>query len=281
MEFGISTQIFRRKEVTVDLLEAIRKAGHERLELFCNRPHLDFHNRGLLRSIARWFRENALPAPSMHLPFVENAGPAQKLWISVLDPERKRREFAIDEIKRSLELAELLSPDYVVMHLGNPDDTFSPVAFDYAYTAIAQIRAFAGVRVMIENIPNEISTIDRIREFKTVAEVSDIGICYDTGHGYLQGITSGFEHIQTTHIHDNHGEQDEHLWPFEGTLDWPSLIEKLVVANYQGPFVFETRGDNPAKGNDVRSRLRDLWEEAQDSLEEFRLKYKLDGTDLL
>lgn len=53
-------------------------------------------------------------------------------------------------------------------------DKFSPVAFDYAYAAIAQIRAFAGVQVMIENIPNEISTLDRIGEFKTVAEVSDI-----------------------------------------------------------------------------------------------------------
>src|SRR5262249_21265027 len=161
--------------------ESIRKAGYERLELFCNRPHLDFHNRTLIRSIGAWFRENALPPPSIHLPFVENIGPKQKLWISPLDPERRHREWAMDEIKRSLELADVVPTSYVVMHLGNPNDSFSPVLFDYAYAAIAQIRAFAGVRIMIENIPNEISTIERIAEFKRVAEVPDVGICYDTG----------------------------------------------------------------------------------------------------
>src|SRR2546422_8907862 len=81
MQFGISTQIHRGKAVTVDLLESIRKAGYDRVELFANRPHLDFHDRALLRSIGRWFTENALPAPSMHLPFIENVGPKDRVFI--------------------------------------------------------------------------------------------------------------------------------------------------------------------------------------------------------
>jgi sugar phosphate isomerase/epimerase len=275
MEFGISTQIHRRQAVTVDTLESIRRAGFERLELFCNRPHFDFHDRSLMRSIGRWFQENALPAPSFHLPFMENVGPTQKIWISVLEPERRLRETAIDEIKRSLELADHVRPAYVVMHLGNPGESFTPVTFDFAYSAIVQIRAFAGVDVMIENIPNDISTIARIEEFKAVAQLSNIGICYDTGHGHLQGNTNGFEHIQTTHVHDNNGHKDEHLWPFEGTLEWPALIEKLILANYKGPFVFETRGNDLSKGGEAKSRLGDLWDEAQHSIEEFRLKHKL------
>ena len=277
MEFGISTQVHLRRAVTVDLLESVRRAGFQRFELFCNRPHFDFHDRGLMRSIGRWFQENSLPAPSLHLPFLENIGPTQKLWISVLNPERKHREWALDEVKRALELTDHVRPSYVVMHLGNPGQEFSPVAFDYAYTAIAQIRAFAGVQVMIENIPNEISTLDRIQEFKSVAAVPDLGICYDTGHGHLQGPASGLDRTNTMHVHDNHEEKDEHLWPFEGTLDWPKLIEQLVMAKYKGPFVFETRGDNPAKGSEVRSRLEDLWEEAENSIDEFRLKYKINS----
>jgi len=275
MEFGISTQIYRRQSITVELLEKIRKAGYQHLELFCNRPHLDFHNQSLVRSIGRWFQENALPAPSIHLPFVENVGPKQKVWISVLEADRRRRDYAMDEIKRSLELAERVSPSYVVMHLGNPGDEFSPVVFDLAYAAIAQIRALAPVEIMIENIPNDISTIGRIEDFKAVAQLSDIGICYDSGHGHLQGITEGFEHIRTTHVHDNNGEKDEHLWPFEGTLNWPQLVEKLLIARYTGPFVFETRGEDLSKGDEARSRLEELWAEAQSSLEEFRLKYNL------
>ena len=260
----------------MDLLESIRKAGYEHFELFGNRPHLDFHDRPLLRAIGRWFQENALPAPSLHLPFIENIGPAQRIWISVLEPERFRREAALDEIKRSLELADHVELSHVVLHLGNPKETFTPVAFEYAYAAIMQIRGFAGVDVMIENIPNEVSTMERIREFQTVSQIPEIGICYDTGHAHLQGPNDNFENVCTTHVHDNHGEKDEHLWPFEGTLNWPALIEKLVVANYKGPLVFEARGEELEKGVEVRGRLQDLWDEAEDSLEEYRLKYKLE-----
>src|SRR5437016_8414504 len=124
MQFGISTQIHRSQPVTVDLLESMRKAGYEHFELFCNRPHLDFHDRGLLRSIGRWFQENALPGPSLHLPFMENVGPKQVVWISVLAPDRRYREAAMDEIKRSLEFAGHLQLSYVVMHLGNPAEKF-------------------------------------------------------------------------------------------------------------------------------------------------------------
>ena len=273
MHFGISTQIYRGQPVTVDLLESIRRAGYEHIELFCNRPHLDFHNRALLRGIGSWFKENALPVPSLHLPFVEYVGPTQRIWISILEPERRYREAALDEMKRSLELTEHVSVSYVVLHLGNPREKFSPVAFDHAYAALTQIRAFAGVDVLIENIPNEISTLERIEEFRIVSRMPDIGICYDTGHGHLQGAHPTFEHIRATHVHDNHGDKDEHLWAFEGTLDWPALIEKLVLANYKGPLTFEARGEELSKGNEVKSRLQDLWEQAHSSIEEYRSKY--------
>jgi sugar phosphate isomerase/epimerase len=147
------------------------------------------------------------------------------------------------------------------------------MAFEYAYAAITQIRAFAGVEVVIENIPNEISTLERIEEFKTASQIPEIGVCYDIGHGHLQGAEPAFEHVRTTHVHDNHGDKDEHLWPFEGAIDWPALIEKLVVANYTGPLMFEARGEELSKGGEIRSRLRDLWSEAQNSIEEYRLKY--------
>src|SRR5499427_10589811 len=124
MEFGISTQIYRAQPVSVDLLEKIRKAGYDRFELFGSRPHLDFHNRSLLRAIGRWFQENALPAPSLHLPFVENVGPTERIWISVVEPERRHREAALDEIKRSLELADYVEVAYAVLHIGNPYEAF-------------------------------------------------------------------------------------------------------------------------------------------------------------
>src|SRR5260370_20069796 len=98
----------------------------------------------------------------MHLPFIENVGPKERRLISVLEPERRHRESAIDEIKRALELSDHVSLSYVVMHLGNPRDAFNPVAFEYAYAAVSHVRAFAYIAVIIENIPNEISTFERL-----------------------------------------------------------------------------------------------------------------------
>ena len=274
MDFGISTQFYRKAQVNVDLLESLRRAGYRRIELFCNRPHLDFHYRALLRAIGRWFDENELPAPSLHIPFFEGEG-TQRRWLSPLDAERRFRHEALDEIKRCLEFSDFLAPEYVVMHLGNPGQAFNPVMFEYAYAAIFNIRKHSGVRVMAENIPNEISTIERLQELKSVAELSDLGICYDSGHGHLQGITGDLGFVGTTHIHDNHGERDDHLWPFEGSIDWPGFVERLVLAGYDGNFIFEARGDDIQKGAEVRSRLRDMWDEAQNSIEEFRLRYRI------
>jgi sugar phosphate isomerase/epimerase len=275
MRFGISTQIYRGKPVTVELLESLRKAGYDCFELFAIRPHFDFHNRALLRAIGTWFSENALPAPSLHLPFIENVGPSQRVWISVLEPERRHREAALDEIKRSLEIGDLVPLAHAVLHLGNPKEAFTPLAFEYAYAAIAQIRAFAGVDVMIENIPNEISTLERIDEFMTASQIAGAGICYDTGHGHLQGASFAFEHVRTMHVHDNDGKKDEHLWPFDGSLQWPAFVEQLVVQDYKGPLIFEARGEELSKGDEVRSRLQDLWDEARSSIDEYRLKYAL------
>src|SRR5437867_3998040 len=183
MDFGISTRCLRSRAVTIDLLERLRRVESTRIELYANRPLFDFHDRPFLRSVARWFQENALASPSLHLPFEEDLGHGPKRPISLTHPERRNRENAMDETKRCLELAERIPIDYAVLHLGGPGEHFEPAKFDLAYAAIAGIQAFSGVRVFLENIPNEIATLDRLLEFKTVAELPDVGIRYDTGPG--------------------------------------------------------------------------------------------------
>ena len=33
--------------------------------------------------------------------------------------------------------------------------------------------------------------------------------------------------MASTHIHDNHGEKDEHLPPYDGTIDWAKAVKTL------------------------------------------------------
>ena len=57
--------------------------------------------------------------------------------------------------------------------------------------------------------------------------------------------------------------------------NWPALIERIVLSEFDGPMILEAGDERFDKARDSRSRLRDLVDEARNSIEEFRLKYKL------
>jgi sugar phosphate isomerase/epimerase len=44
--------------------------------------------------------------------------------------------------------------------------------------------------------------------------------------------------IVTSHIHDNHGDKDEHLLPYEGDIDWAATLAGLPAGV---PLVLELR----------------------------------------
>jgi len=259
MDLGISTRCFGTTPLTLDLLDRLRRAEFTRIELRGALPGFNYQNRTFLRSVARWFAENGLPGPSLHLPFEKD----------VLAALRIDRQQALDEIKRCLELSDLLPLDFVVLHLGSPGQAFNPVVFEYTYTVVTAIQAFAGCRVLLETLPNDIATMSRIVEFRTAAQLPDIGICYDTGHGEIDGV------VDAIHLNDSGDGPDDHLWPFEGKRNWPALVEQLVLSSYSGPMILEAGNERLEVASECRSRLRDLLDEAANSIDEFRLKYKL------
>lgn len=280
MDFGISTQCFQSGPLTVDLLERLRKAGFQRLEIHAVRPYFDFHDRPLVRGVARWFAENELPPPSLHLPFEEALHRGAALPLSITDRNPATRQYALDEIKRCLEASDRLTFAYAVLHIGNPGEASSPVLFDFAYAAIAMIRSFSGLKVLLETLPGEVATPSRIREFQAASQLDGIGICYDTGHACLAPPGEPVDYAvpemtEALHLSDNDGSADRHALPFEGIYDWKRFVENVVVSKYHGPFVLETRDERFAAASECRGRLADLIAEARNSIEEYRLKYKL------
>ena len=259
MDFGISTRCFGTASLSPAMLDRARRAEFDHIELHGALPGFNYHNRSAVREIAQWFRENEMPSPSLHLPFEED----------VLAARQIDRQRALDELKRCLEFGDLLPVRYAVLHWGAAGQEYNPVFFEYAYATISMIQSFSGMRVLIETLANGVATFERIAEFKNAAQIANIGICYDTGHGELDGLADAI------HLNDNKSDNDDHLWPFEGTRDWPALIERLVQSSFSGPLVLEANDDRLERGTSARSRLRDLWAEVENSIEEFRLKYKL------
>ena len=40
-------------------------------------------------------------------------------------------------------------------------------------------------------------------------------------------------------MHDNRGRTDDHLVPFEGTIDWPAALTAVQKVGYDGTLMFE------------------------------------------
>ena len=98
----------------------------------------------------------------MHMPLYADTemGRGGAPAVNVVHPEKSRRIDAMDEIKRALETAEEIPLRYLILHLGEREDRWSPRTLEHAMTAIEHLRAFArplGVKLLLENIQSEVT----------------------------------------------------------------------------------------------------------------------------
>ena len=266
---AVSTYVFIRQRLHPGLLDSLVRAGAEAVEIFAAKGHFNYHDRAHVMEIARWSRESGIPINSMHSPmfFDEQWGRDIMRPINVAEIERKRRIEAMDEIKRALEAAEHMPFRFLVQHMGNSNEEFDMHKFDAGMTSIEHLRAFGrplGVTLLLENIPNELSTPERLNEFVKRAHFEDVGFCFDTGHAHImssvrQAFEQMRERIHSTHIHDDPGSEDNHLWPGDGGIDWKETMELLQSAPHVPPLLLEINGDNqPNIAKGVEEAFRKL-----------------------
>lgn len=109
-----------------------------------------------------------------------------------------------------------------------------------------------GVNILVENFNRmykpDVYWIDNATDLLTMIEMVDHPLfhaVWDVGHANLQPMPQDEEmrllgsHIRALHIHDNLGDSDTHLLPFQGTMDMDSVIQGLQSIDYSGYFTFE------------------------------------------
>ena len=75
--------------------------------------------------------------------------------------------------------------------------------------------------------------------------VDNVGICWDFGHAALMGIDQREalrymgKRLKATHVADNNGMKDDHILPFQGSLDWRSILPVLGEIGYEGDLTYE------------------------------------------
>jgi sugar phosphate isomerase/epimerase len=245
----ISTHVFLRQRLHPGLLEALAKGGAQAIEVFAARHHFDYTSKPHVKEIALWFAANPVEPFSMHMPLFGDTemGRSGSPAVNVVHPEKSRRIDAMDEIKRALEAAEEMPLRYLVLHLGEREDSWSPRTLENAMTAIEHLQAFSrplGVKLLLENLTNEVTEALNLVEILRIGHFKDVGICLDLGHAHMGGgipaaIAELKPLIRTTHIHDNHGQKDEHLWPGDGTIAWAETMQELRTAPQLSAAVLE------------------------------------------
>jgi len=257
MQPGISTHIFLSQRLHPGLLDALKSSGARTIELFAARHHFDYTDRSHLREIAAWFRDSGVTA-TLHQPIhtrdqAENWSRHVSATLSLIAPEKTHRIDAMDEVKRALETAEMIPISAVTLHLGLKDDAWDTRAIENSLTAIEHLKAFAhplGVKVLLENLQNEVTTPEHLLEILRIGHFDNVGITLDVGHAHLSdtGIDHAFEllkpRIRELHLHDNHGLRDEHLWPGSGsarngTIDWTNLHKLASTLPADVPGIIE------------------------------------------
>jgi sugar phosphate isomerase/epimerase len=255
MQKAVSTYLFVKERLHPGILDGMVRSGVEAIEIFAARQHVDYANRKAhVKEIAEWFRGSGIPLNSVHSPLFADYewGRTGAPPVNVASPDRAGRVEAMDEVKRALEIAEQIPFRFLIQHLGTSNESFSDKKFEAAMTSIEHLRAFAkplGVRILLENIPNELSTPDKLLEMIQSAHFDDVGVCFDFGHAHIMSsVGEAFEvlrsHIRSTHVHDNAKDKDSHLWPGNGTIDWKQAMELLRSAPARPPLLLELEGDD-------------------------------------
>lgn len=250
---AMSTHVCVRERLQISDLEAMQRGGAQAIELFCQKEHFDYTDRGRTREFAAWFREHPGVLHSMHSPIYSESDYGRHMAppVNVVDNEKRLRVAAMDEIKRAIEFAELAPFRFLIQHLGVGKERWDPHKLEFAITAIEHLRFFAkplGVTLLLENIDNEVATPDRLQEIVNMAHFDDVGFCFDIGHAHFGlGVRASFnamqDKIRSTHLHDNHGERDEHLWIGEGTIDWEEAMGLLRTAPHVPAILLEISGE--------------------------------------
>lgn len=251
MKVGLSNLLFPR--ITVE--EAISRVVSldvECIEIIFDIPHFppEFEMKKL-GSLKRLIDSHGLEV-SVHGP-VWDMNPASYYG--------EIRAFTMKQIKRSINACGALGGDLVVVHPGRcpmpeVEGLFS-MSKKWFVELISKCLDYAKKRDIKLSLENYSWSLSHPYSYPTemlvlAKRLDGLGITFDVGHAYLgkgkagkpeQKIASEIKlvgkYLTHVHIHDNHGQRDDHLPPGKGDIDFRPIIRALKEINYNGRLILE------------------------------------------
>jgi sugar phosphate isomerase/epimerase len=285
MQRLLSTYLFVSRKLTPELLEQIAGAGFQGLEIFCTRSHFEYSLKPEIRAMAGALEANRLRLVSLHAPTSRDISAMRQsgMPLSICEVERVRRVEAMDELKRAIDVADDLPYARLVLHMGGSREMADPRKRDAAFSTLEHLilhAHHAGVTICVENTTSEMGDPAYLRAFVDETRLAGLRFNFDIGHAHLAELP---EHgrleksfsplrdlVSSVHLHDNHGEKDEHLPPYDGTIDWPAAIKTLQSASQTSlPLVLELKEKTGPEAPSVSGQLT----AARKSLDRFEIAW--------
>ena len=257
MQRLLSTYLFVSKKLTSEILGQIAGADFEGIEIFCTRSHFEYSIKPEIHAMASALEAHRLQLVSLHAPTSRDLSAMRESGapLSICEIERVRRIEAMDELKRVIDVADDLPYGRLILHMGGSRETADPRKRDAAFSSLEHLvlhARHAGVTICVENTLSEMGSPDYLRAFVDETRLTGLRFNFDIGHAHLaefpeeERVEKSFgpmkDLVSSVHLHDNNGEKDEHLAPYDGSIHWPSAIKLLKSAPQEGlPVVLELK----------------------------------------
>src|SRR5712664_993136 len=241
----LSTYLFVSRKLTPEILQQIAGADFQGVEIFCTRRHFEYSMKPEIRAMADALESSHLQLVSMHAPTSRDHSAMRESGtpLSICEVERVRRVEAMDELKRVIDVADDLPYARLILHMGGSREMADPRKRDAAFSTLEHLilhAHHAGVTICVENTMSEMGDPSYLRAVVDETSLSGLRFSCDIGHANLSDFAEGErleksfsplrDFVSSAHLHDNHGVKDEHVPPYDGTIDWPAAIKLLKTA---------------------------------------------------
>lgn len=217
--------------------------------------------------------------PISHAPFYNVCEP-ENHPISAFFPGKELQE---ELVRRAIITSGILGVKWIVFHAGMvtsggiyDDEASLEKNLEY-FRPWLEFAKQHGCGIALENLVGVKGRgahyVGRVKNLIQLVDAFDdpaVGICWDFGHANMtierqaDSLRLVGKRLKVTHVADNHGETDEHVAPYLGTVPWGEILPVLAEIGYEGGFNYEIHRHTARLPDEVRdAQLKYLYELAR------------------
>ena len=270
---GLSTHIFVYNILDEMIVQQIKTAGFDAIEIWGMRLHFDYKDKKKVEEIARLLKDNNISVVSFHAPIYEEVTPPDsRKWLSLSNRDNNIRQKALAETKELIDCMGLFDAGLLVIHgLEDRKETEIEKGFHKSLKELSEYCRERNIRIAVENVLHGATAEKIMRLIDDERYNPDaVGICLDLGHSNISNnpvndLEGCSERLFAIHVSDNNGREDSHSVPFAGTIDWMQVAAVLKKLGFDGYFMYEIRSRDNI--DDTLNKINESFEKISEGFE--------------